>query len=581
MTLKKLFLSSAISVSLLAGHAVAQSAPVTVDTLANPAEGDWPAYGRASDNYRHSPLTDITPDNVNTLTLAWARGLESGMMQGQALVYDGVMYIPNPGDVIQAVDAVTGDLIWEHRRAVGDTTLLSSLGDRKRGIALFEDKVYYTTWDNFLVALDMESGQVVFEVDRGQGDDLVTNPQGPIVAGGVIVAGSSCQFSPFGCVVTGHDAATGEELWRNHLIPQPGEEGDETWGGSDYDARWMTGVWGQITYDPVLDLVHYGSTGVGPASETQRGMPGATLWGSNNRTAVRPQTGEVVWTHQVLPRDNWDQECTYEMISVNIDVNPSAEMDGLQAIGENASGERRVLTGVPCKTGTMWQFDAETGEFLWARDTVEQTIIESIDEQGIVTVNEEAVLTNVGEPYFMCPTYLGGRDWPPSAFNPNTNTYFIPLTDACVTNIAVDDEFSALDAYNVDQTQHLVEGKDTVGRVEAINVETGETLWTFERKHVIYAPIVSTETGLLFVGSADREFFALSQETGEVVWSTKLSGNATGHPFTYAVDGRQYVAIQAGDAVSLGGGYFNGLVDEAVDVASTGAAMFVFALPDA
>jgi alcohol dehydrogenase (cytochrome c) len=220
------------------------------------------------------------------------------------------------------------------------------------------------TWDNFIVALDAKTGQVAWETDRGGGTDLISNTTGPIVANGVVVAGSTCQYSEFGCYVTGHDAATGEELWRNSFIPNKGEEGDDTWGNSEFDQRWMTGAWGQMTYDPTLDLVYYGSTGAGPASETQRGTEGGSMYGTNTRFAVKPKTGEIVWRHQVLPRDNWDQECTYEMVPVDIEVGPSADMDGLLAIGQNASGTKRVLTGVPCKTGILWQFDAATGDFI-------------------------------------------------------------------------------------------------------------------------------------------------------------------------------------------------------------------------
>ena len=152
------------------------------------------------------------------------------------------------------------------------------------------------------------------------------------------IAGSSCQVAGFGCYVTGHDAKTGKELWRNELIPRPGQPGDETWAGSPFESRWMTGVWGQLTYDPELDLVYYGSSGVGPASEAERKMPGATMAGTNTRFAVRPKTGEVVWKHQVLPRDNWDQECTFEMMIINTPVNPSSA--GMLAV--NPERERRA-----------------------------------------------------------------------------------------------------------------------------------------------------------------------------------------------------------------------------------------------
>ncbi|ANW34721.1 pyrroloquinoline quinone-dependent dehydrogenase [Ketogulonicigenium vulgare] len=569
--------ASAGALALLAAPALAQTA-ITDEMLANPPAGEWINYGQNQENYRHSPLTQITADNVGQLQLVWARGMEAGKIQVTPLVHDGVMYLANPGDVIQAIDAATGDLIWEHRRQLPNIATLNSFGEPTRGMALYGTNVYFVSWDNHLVALDMGTGQVVFDVDRGQGDERVSNSSGPIVANGTIVAGSTCQYSPFGCFVSGHDSATGEELWRNYFIPRAGEEGDETWG-NDYESRWMTGAWGQITYDPVTNLVHYGSTAVGPASETQRGTPGGTLYGTNTRFAVRPDTGEIVWRHQTLPRDNWDQECTFEMMVTNVDVQPSTEMEGLQSINPNAAtGERRVLTGVPCKTGTMWQFDAETGEFLWARDTNYQNMIESIDENGIVTVNEDAILKELDVEYDVCPTFLGGRDWPSAALNPDSGIYFIPLNNVCYDMMAVDQEFTSMDVYNTSNVTKLPPGKDMIGRIDAIDISTGRTLWSVERAAANYSPVLSTGGGVLFNGGTDRYFRALSQETGETLWQTRLATVASGQAISYEVDGMQYVAI-AGGGVSYGSGLNSALAGERVDSTAIGNAVYVFALP--
>ena len=176
---------------------------------------------------------------------------------------------------------------------------------------------------------------------------------------------------------------TARKLWRNEMIPRPGQPGDETWGGAPFEKRWMTGVWGHLTYDPDLDLVYYGSSGAGPASEVQRGTIGGTMAGTNTRFAVKPKTGEVVWKHQTLPRDNWDQECTFEMMVINTPVNPDASAAGMLSTNPDARrGPRKTLTGVPCKTGIAWSFDAATGEFLWAKQTVEQNIVAKIDGKG-------------------------------------------------------------------------------------------------------------------------------------------------------------------------------------------------------
>src|SRR4029453_5296360 len=295
---------------------------VTDQIIREPKREDWLIYRGNYQGWGYSPLDRINKTNVENLQLVWSRAMEPGTNQATPLVYNGVMYLGNPGDVIQAIDVATGDLMWEYRHPLPElTSMRNPLGQRKRAIALYGDYVYTVTWDNHVLALDARTGEKAWETDRG-GDLYVSNSSGPIVANGGVVAGSTCQYAGYGCYVTGHDAKTGKELWRNTMIPRPGGPGDETWAGPPDETRWMAGVWGHLTYDPDLDLMYYGSSGVGPASEAQRKMPGATMAGTDTRFAVRPKTGEVVWKHQVLPRDNWDQECTFEMMPITTPVNP-------------------------------------------------------------------------------------------------------------------------------------------------------------------------------------------------------------------------------------------------------------------
>src|SRR5256712_2391821 len=408
---------------------------VTDQMMRAPKPEDWLMHRGNYQAWGYSPLDQINKANVKSLQLVWARAMEPGINQATPLIYNGVMYLGHPGDVIQAIDAANGDLIWGYRHPLPPaTSFRSTHGQRKRSIALYGDYVYTVTWDNILVALDARTGKLAWQENRG-GDLYVSNSTGPIVANGVIVAGSTCQMAGHGCYVTGHDARHGEQLWRNEMIPRPGQPGDETWAGSPFESRWMTGVWGQLTYDPELDLVYYGSSGVGPASEAQRNMPGATMAGTNTRFAVRPKTGEVVWKHQVLPRDNWDQECTFEMMIINTPVNPSAA-DMLSVNPDARRGPRKTLTGVPCKTGIAWSFDAANGEFLWAKPTNEQNLVARIDGKGLVSVNEASVISDVNKTYRICPTFTGGRDWPMGAYNPKTNIMFMPLSNASIDETA-------------------------------------------------------------------------------------------------------------------------------------------------
>ncbi len=571
----------------LTGHAQGQTPPptktlrvvpnfvtATDQMMRAPRPENWLIHRGNYQAWGYSPLDQINKANVKNLQLVWSRAMEPGTNEATPLIYNGVMYLGNPSDVIQAINAATGDLLWEYRHAL-PPSLRNSLGQRKRSIALYGDQVYFVTWDNFVVSLDARTGEVAWKTNRGGGIG-VSNSSGPIVANGVVIAGSTCQYSSHGCYVTGHDAKTGRELWRNQMIPRPGEPGDETWAGSPFESRWMTGVWGQITYDPELDLVYYGSTGVGPASEAQRKMPGATMAGTNTRFAVRPKTGEVVWKHQVLPRDNWDQECTFEMMIINTPVNPSAT--DMLSVNPNARrGPRKTLTGVPCKTGIAWSFDAATGEFLWAKPTTEQNIVARIDPKGLVTVNEDVVLKEVDKTYHVCPTYNGGRDWPQGAYNPKSNVMYIPLSNLCIDSTARTDRNAAPQfAYNTNNVGKFATGKDKVGRIDAISVETGKTLWSWETRVTNYSPILATGGGLLFNGSMDRYLRGLDADSGQVLWQTRLPSQVGGGAVTYSINGRQYIAVAGGGGTIAATGL--SLTPEA-DTHSGGNAMYVFALP--
>src|SRR5258708_10769452 len=257
----------------------------------------------------------------------------------------------------------------------------------------------------------------MWQQPRG-GDGCVTNSSGVLVANGMVIAGSTANGYGGG-YISGHDAKNGEELWRKEVIPHPGEPGDETWGGSPFEKRWHTGIWGHITYDPDLDLVYYGSSGVAPASEAQRNAPGATLAGTDTRFAVHPKTGEIVWKHQTLPRDNWDQECTFEMMVINTPVNPDAAATGMLSINPDARKRpRTTITGIPCKTGIAWSFHAANGEVLWAKQTVRQNPLPKLDPKGLVTVNENGVPKEPGKTYHERPTYNGGRGLPQRTLHP-------------------------------------------------------------------------------------------------------------------------------------------------------------------
>ena len=556
-------------------------APVTDEQLRNPDPGDWIMMRGNYEGYGFSPLKQIDRTNIKSLQLVWSRGMESGINQNTPIVHNGVMFLGNPNDVIQAIDAASGDLLWQYRRNLPDLTKIPSghWGQRKRSVFLYGDKLYTVTRDNYLVALDAKTGKQVWQVNRG-GNLYATNTTGPIVVKGVVVAGATCQYAPIGCFVTGNDAETGKELWRNHVIPKPGEPGSETWGNLPFEKRQMTGVWGPITYDPQLDLIYYGSSGTGPAAEGQRGNYGATMDGTNTRFAVKPMTGEIVWKHQVLPEDNWDQECTFEMMPITTAVNPDPKAEGMMAVGKGIkSASRRTLTGVPCKTSIMWSFDAAKGDFLWAKQTAVQNIVDKIDPRGKVTINKAMVMTDIHKVYDLCPTHAGGRDWPFSAYSPQANVMYVQLQNLCTDiHVRADNIPSKLpDGYNVLGTAKISPGHTGIGRIDAISVETGKTLWSWENKATNYAPVLATGGGLVFNGALDRYLRAFDQDNGKVLWQVRLGSHVSGAPVSFSKDGKQYIAVVAGGG--FGGGNSPRLFPE-IDQPSGSNMVYVFALPE-
>jgi alcohol dehydrogenase (cytochrome c) len=560
-------------------HAVDNFIPVTDAMLRNPDPNDWMMVRGNYQGWGFSKLDQVNKSNVKGLQLVWSRLMEPGINEAAPLIYKGVMYLGNPNDVIQAIDAQTGEVLWQYRRRLPSQEALhnNNWGQRKRSIFLYNDKVYTTTRDNYLVALDAKTGKEVWQVNRG-GDYYVTNTTGPVVINGVVLAGSTCQEAPFGCYVDAHDAETGKLLWRNEVIPHPGEPGDETWAKKPFNERWETGVWGLITYDPDANIAYYGSSGVGPASEAQRNMIGATMAGTDTRFAIEPKTGKIIWKHQVLPEDNWDQECTFEMMPITTPVHPDATTQGMLSVGHGVEAvSRKTLTGVPCKTSIMWSFDALKGNYLWSKSTVPQNLVNKIDQKGAVTVNPDMLMRDVNKTYHICPTYAGGRDWSFSAYSPQTNVMYVELQNLCADMKVRTDNVPSLprNQYNTGGRQLVSDDKTMIGRIDAISVETGKTVWSWETPASNYSPILATAGGLVFNGGMDRYFRAMDQTDGKVLWQARLGSQASGTPVTYSMNGRQYVAVAAG------GGYNGGAANAmpGIDQPPGANMLYVFALP--
>ena len=561
--------------------------PVTDAMLQHPAAGDWLMWRRTLDSWGYSPLDQINRENVGELRMVWTRDLATGTGEITPLAYGGVLYVPQASDVIEAIDAVTGDLIWEYRRDIPEDLydMVGGNARNNRNLAIYANLIINTSDDNHVFALDATTGETVWETQIfDYRVNSATHSSGPIIADGRVISGRSCRpwGGPDACIIAAHDARTGVELWRRRLMPAPGEPGDETWGDVPFEDRQHVGSWMVPSYDPELKLIILGTSVTSPAPKFYLGGTDNKHLYHNSTLALEIETGEIRWHYQHL-NDHWDLDHPFERLLVETRVAP--DPDAVIWINPNLEfGEvRKVVTGIPGKTGVVYTLDRATGEFLWATPTVFQNVIESIDgATGVVTENPEVIFREAEQVVFVCPTWTGGKDWEAGAYSPLTNTMYYPLRNTCAQMLATADFESetaqtltaggqgGLAIYSLAARHQIAPGTDNLGTVRAISVETGKTEWLYQQRAGTMS-LVATGGGLIFGGDSNGRFRAHDHATGEVLWEGNLGSSVSGYPITYSVDGVQYVAV------NTGGGQIN-LTPELHP--SRGTNLFVFALPN-
>ncbi len=573
----------ALLIALLAANAATAQldrdiVPVTDAMLQNPDPADWLMWRRTLDLWGHSPLAEIDRSNVGELKMVWTRALGPGIQEGTPLVYDGVMYFPNPSDLVQALDAATGDLKWEYRRSLpADLAEYFPVPSINRNLAIYAGTLIDTSSDDYLYALDARTGKLAWEVQLFDYRRGAQHTSGPIIADGKIVSGRGCEpeGSPAACVIMAHDARTGRELWRRRTIAAPGEPNGDSWGTLPDEERWHVGSWLVPSYDPELDLIFAGTSVTSPAPKFALAGNDKQYLYHNSTLALNADTGEIVWYYQHIV-DHWDLDHPYERLLVETAVAP--DRNEVTWINPRVrSGERRkVVTGIPGKTGIVYTLDRATGEFLWARPTVQQNVLASIDGlTGDVTVNPDALFVEVGQQRFICPTSLGGKNWPSGTLSPLGLVMFFPLQNTCMTSAPTLSRPSPDSLYGLSNTNQIAPNGTNVGSIHAISVETGKTLWVYQQRAGMMS-LLSTAGGLLFGGDTNGRFRAFDQQTGRVLWEVNLGSPISGYPVSFAVAGKQYVAVSTGSSLTAMGA--NRLTPELTP--SLGNNLFVFALPN-
>jgi PQQ-dependent dehydrogenase (methanol/ethanol family) len=545
--------------------------PVTDAMLKNPADGDWLMWRRTLNGWGYSPLEQIDKRNVDELEQVWAAPIGTGNQESTPLVYDGVMYIPNGGDYVQAFDAKAGTLKWEYRR------FAEPRGGTNRNLAIWGTTLIDAGADNSMYAIDARTGKLVWETPVLEPNLPARASSGPIIANGKVITGRQCQpqATHESCVITAHDAATGKELWRTRTIPRKGEPGDDSWGDVPMEQRWHVGTWMVPSYDPELDRIYIGTSVTIPAPKFILGGVDKQHLYHNSTLALNPADGKIVWYYQHL-LDHWDLDHPFERLLVDTAVTPDASEVAWINPRVRPGERRKVMTGIPGKTGIVYTLDRATGEFLWARPTVMQNVVKNIDgATGKVEIDPERVFTHKGHTLMVCPGTNGGKNWPAGAYSPRTNAMYMPMQNMCMNATVQSGERDPRLVYGFSTEYIGAPGAQNIGVVWAISAEKGTDLWKHEQRAGVMS-LAATGGGLVFGGDVAGNFHALDDETGEVLWEVNLGAPVSGFPVSFAVDGKQYVAVTTGGSLVAGAAR---RVTPELTGEPTPSQVYVFALP--
>jgi alcohol dehydrogenase (cytochrome c) len=533
--------------------------PVTDSMLQNPPTGEWLTWRRGFDYQGFSPLKQITKSNVNNLRVAWTWTLSPGANEATPLVHDGVMFLHSPGDKLEALDAATGDLLWQYTRLLPPGVNAGN----KRAIAIYGSKVYMGTSDVHVVALDVKTGRVVWDQplteERGFGLS-----GGPLVAKGKVMTGTSGRVGGKNYIVA-LDAETGDLAWRFNTIAQPGEPGGDTWNDHTAEERNGASVWIAGSYDSALNLAFFGVAQTYDTALLAKPVrPGVKTDGlyTDCTLAINPDTGKLVWYYQHLPNDQWDLDWVFERQIVRMPVN----------------GVVRPVIMTSGKQATYDILDAETGKWIWSKDLGLQNIVSSIDPvTGKKTINPQT-LAGDGQVHMVCPHADGAKSWLPASYNPETKIMYIPLVEACMDLTPVTGGGRGFLSTGVNfKVRPRPDSDGKYGRVEAVNMLTREVLWTERHRAPVSSGALDTAGGVIFNGSTDRFFRAYDDQTGKLLWETRLTDVPSNAPISYTVNGKQYIAVGVGNGGAQATG-FAPLVPEIQNV-DRAPAVWVFQLP--
>lgn len=532
--------------------------PVTEQMLDDPAPENWPAWRRSHRGQGFSPLQQIDTANVKDLRVVWSQPLPAGDTMNEPLVRDGVLYVYGHGDAVLAFDATNGRLLWRYQRSLPKDVSASS----KKTIALYGDKVYAATSDLHLVALDARTGRPVW--DRKITDKAgFRNPGGPLAAKGVIMQGLTTQAAGGG-LIAGFDAETGDKLWTFNTVAAPGTPGGDTWNGLAADKRSGGSVWTSGSYDAQTGLALWGTAqtyDTGPMRDRKPGLNNDGLY-TDSTLAIEPRTGKLVWYFQHMKNDQFDLDWVFDRVIGTLEV----------------KGKQRRVVMTAGKEGLFDAVDAETGKYVKTVDMGIQNFVTKIDPvTGDKTV-DPALIPDRTKVRFICPHGGGGRNWSPTAFNQGTGLLFVTARDVCMDTVPAEGKGFLSTGVNIDYAPPP-NSDGRYGLLQALDMQAGKIRWSQHQRAPYTMGVLATAGGLLFTGSVDRRFTAHDQATGKLLWEQVMTGVPNASAISYAVNGKQYIAMVTGHGNPLSFGLGNLTPEIELPPVNT-AAVTVFALPD-